>query len=357
MNISAEAIYWIFSTLPQVLAALAGLVMAGLTVYDQNMNRRIDDDPSLGTILWPQIDKVFEVGWNFFVSSILFILLDIGALAYADEISSQLATVTILWNTSGWVCLILFIVLILGNIWALFLLIPILNFALSEKGRNRIIKEETTETKRALEAEEQEGNEGGNTQQGEEVPADDQVSPMTFIEHFREFEQAVRAYFPDEGYFMFGKRTGVSFMVKQLCKENIIQKRYENELQNIIKLRNLYVHGAEIDNVSKKVIARLDEVSNILRERLPGYYEHTLGRKAEMWRKWINEYASDNKDKDNLIETVTTNVSHGKYHILINGYHVTVKPKLPDGAYGERLTVSHNDVQEFIRYLDMLRNE
>ncbi|MDE5874206.1 MAG: hypothetical protein K2H15_01060 [Muribaculaceae bacterium] len=42
-----DTIYWIFSTLPQVLAALAGLIMAGLAIYDQNLKREIDRDSSL----------------------------------------------------------------------------------------------------------------------------------------------------------------------------------------------------------------------------------------------------------------------------------------------------------------------
>ncbi|MDE6582161.1 MAG: hypothetical protein K2K47_06530 [Duncaniella sp.] len=359
MNISSDAIYWIFSTLPQVLAALAGLVMTGLTVYDQNLSRRIDEDPSREDILQPIVDGTFRRGRKFFVFSIVCILLDVGVLAYAEKISKGIAEVSVLGNGESIVWLSVFLLLLVGNCYTLWLLMPILNVALSKKDRSKIIAKETDETKKALDAEEQspDSKNGVKTPDESDKDGDDTLSPMIFIEYFRRLENAVKAYFPEVEGFTLGRRASMAFMVGQLCKDNIIPRDYENELKNIIKLRNLYIHGAEIGYVSKKVIDRLKEVTDLLTRNLPGNYMKILGPKAEEWRKWINEYASDNKDKDNLIETVTTNASHGKYHILINGYHVTVKPKLPDGSSGERLTVSHNDVQEFIRYLDMLRNE
>ena len=153
--ISEEAIYWIFSTLPQVLAALAGLVMTGLTLFDQNLGRRIDDVPSLSAVLQPLVDDTFRSGRKFFVFSIVCILLDVGALAYAEKISKGIAEVSVLGNGESIVWLSVFLLLLVGNCYTLGLLMPILNVTLSKKGRNRIIAKETDETKKALDAEEE----------------------------------------------------------------------------------------------------------------------------------------------------------------------------------------------------------
>lgn len=356
--ISEEAIYWIFSTLPQVLAALAGLVMTGLTLFDQNLGRRIDDVPSLSAVLQPLVDDTFRSGRKFFVFSIVCILLDVGALAYAEKISKGIAEVSVLGNGESIVWLSVFLLLLVGNCYTLGLLMPILNVALSEKGRSRIIAKETDTTKKALDAEEQspDSKNGVKTPVEADKGGDDTLSPMIFIEYFRRFEQAVKAYFPEEEGFTLGRRANMAFMVGQLCKDNIIPRNYENELKNIIKLRNLYIHGAEIGNVSKKVIDRLKEVTDRLTRYLPVYYMKTLGPKAAEWNKWVEKYADTSKDIEDLINAVTKKYHHGKYGISINGYHIIVETTDKSGQK-EKLIIAHRDEGDFVRFLRMMENK
>lgn len=357
--ISEEAIYWIFSTLPQVLAALTGLVMTGLTIYDNNINKEISESESKSSAAYlaPLLKSVYKRAKWFFGCSILSIIVDVIILFYAREFAWYLQNLDLLAPFNAVATLVLLILLILINLAAIALIIPIISPVLNPSSRKTfrdkeidIVKSDLKKYEYTSSRSEHEKSEGGeestDSKSSGTQESSTSVKPIFFIEYFREFERAVREFFPSSsGSF---KNEGLTSLVRKLSDDGIISDDELPELIDIIKLRNLYIHGGKIGDVDNRIIKRLEDVTASLKEKIIPYKKTLRKSKIEeLFDIWIRNNVEDLDDAFNLEQAIRFHQTYGQYRVSINGYYLIVRP-----THGNSLRLRHNEVELFIKMLE-----
>lgn len=343
-----DTIYWIFSTLPQVLAALAGLIMAGLAIYDQNLKREIDRDSSLKSIINPIQKRLFRESMVFFIISVLAIIADVVAMGYAEEVQTYYEgaiknDLTAVNEWKKWIWLLGGIGVL--NFAALFLLFPLLYSVLNPNIRTKV---RGKEKKKVMEELDKELNATTQVSPNKEKASSTMktVSPELFSDYYHEFEKIVGDYFPDNR--RLGRIENMSRLIRRLFDSGIIPREFKRpEIQNIVKLHNLQLHGEDIGQQNEKIVHILKELTHILRERLPEFMVDKLGERGEMWKRWIDNNVADFDEAHNLDQAIRYHQSYGEYNVLFNGYCIVVTP-----SDGKRLVLPHSAVQEFLRYLE-----
>lgn len=344
-----DTIYWIFSTLPQVLAALAGLVMAGLAIYDQNLKREIDHDSSLKGIIYPIQKRLFRESMVFFIISLFAIIVDVVALGYAENVQTYYDealknnSVEALkeWTSRKWT-LGGFVIL---NFAALSLLFPLLYTVLNPNIRATVRGKEKRKVMEELDKELNDNTSSAPNNE-KDSSAIKTVSPELFSEYYNEFENIVGDYFPDNR--RSGRIEDMTELVRRLFDSGIIPREFrQQEVQNIVKLHNLQLHGEDIGEQNEKIVHILKALTQILRESLPAFMVSSLGERGKMWKRWIDNNVADFEEAHNLDQAIRYHHSYGEYKVIFNGYHTVVTP-----SDGKNLVLPHSAAQEFLHYLE-----
>ncbi len=352
---SEEAIYWIFSTLPQVLAALTGLVMAGLSFFDQNLKKEVSNDDTKDVILDPILKKIYRRASIFLVTSIVTIIVDVTVLSYAKTLSDRIQNISYLPSLEALLLLFILFLLIILNGGSLCLIFPILNPVLDPDLRNETRDKQVGKIKADLNLADNDAdldeNDAQKNQQGEKksnVSTDElsSVTPIVFMEYFREFEKAVRRFFPKSS--QEGRAEGLTSLVRKLSYDNVISKKEVGEISNIIKLRNLYIHGAEIGDVKTSIIKLLENLTSALNQKFERHMQSLPASEAnERFSSWIDDNVEDLDEAYNLEQAIKSKHRYGEYDVLFNGYGLIIKCDNKNTLF-----LSYNDVDDFLKLLE-----
>lgn len=341
------------------MAALTGLVIAALTLFDQNLRKQIRKDDSLDTINSAIQSKVYLYAKVFFILSLLSIAIDVAILYYAPQLATFLQQKHLLLSCQIALTNIAIILIFLLNASPFLSLIPLINLILNPDSRNKLKDRLTEEVVKELNEIDNETDNTTNTPvettAQPEVPTENQGTPpestddpdrisiaprypnledsekneivgSKLMMYYRKFEKVVRSFFPVPAT---GERNEpLSMLIRRLYDDKVFSKKIFNELRSITKLRNLYMHGGDIGEIDPKVIIRLDEITKTLRDKRAYFRKkfRTLNEEQH-YSNWIDKNVSDFEDAANLDQAVRYGIPFGEYKVVkFNDESIVIAP-------------------------------
>lgn len=246
-SIDSNSIYYIFSTGAQTLAALVGFVLTVYIFSHQNFRNIISDDESLEEIIGDNIKKYYKL--------IVFLSAYTAIVLIADLLMLQLNKV------SDWLYKeVLFTLIALLNVFGIIIAFSIGLYILRPFNPSKWAKEIYD---RQDEVKKQKNPESFETQDinGTTIKAGD------FIEEFIKFEKMIVKYTNDKYGMNSYRRSTLKNRLEMLLINRLVTENVFKELLNIIKLRNLVVHG-EVNIIDKNVYDHLIKINKELEKDL-----------------------------------------------------------------------------------------
>lgn len=289
-----ETLYWILSTMPQVIGAMTGLVIAGMTFIYGYFDKRVEKKPDTETVIKVIKRQLYWKSISLLGITILAITFDIILLGYTPYLAEQIrrfGSLSLYESAKIFICGEILLGLNIGVLVILIeLLVRILNPDIFDEINNELASKERKESK-----------------------GEDAVPPETFLTYFRKFEKVVRDFFRNESEF---SRTGITSLIKNLINESEISKDEFPLIQEIINKRNIFVHGGDIGKVNRKVINYLERLTADLEKRLTVFQaKRRRTRQDEAFRIWIRNNVDDFDDAVQLDHAVRYAESYGIYHV------------------------------------------
>ncbi len=219
-----EVFLWLVSTAPQVLAALIGLSFAAMTFRTSAIESLISKDDSLLEIEGEVKRLIFNGFKLVLVLGVLVIGIDLGYVAsagridFSSSLSCALVYVFLFFNAAGLLSICLFMITV------------------GDPEYHKVAAKNLMKSYRP-----------------------GTVSSSEFVMHFRDLEVALRALYPQNGQQRY---LTVRDMLRLLASDGRISKNEYYELLNINRLRNLIVHGDEIDKVEQDLDDKLKGFTN-----------------------------------------------------------------------------------------------
>jgi len=319
---SADTLYWILSTLPQVIAALTGLLLTATTFVYQNLDKNEKDvvyDFSIEIIEGVK-KEIHKSTIRLLVVSIVAIIYDVVWLAFTSWISWQISAFAFLSSRCQFWIIVFWLALIGINTTSLLLLIMLLRQILDPEFKKKVVVKMSKIEKAKNNEQTSKSKNDDNTAESEADSKFDNtyasVSPEVLIQHFRLFERSVRQYKIDN-HLLGQQPIPLRAQIRKLADEMVIPKQDLNDINHIIKLRNLYLHEGDIGNVSKELDDKLLRITQILNLRLPAYRrEHQRTTMEDVFLIWIDENVEDLKDAYELLQAIQLpNTQYGSYYV------------------------------------------
>lgn len=225
--VSTETLYWFFSTVPQVIAALTGLSFAAMTFKSSKIDEIIAKDDTKSEILEELKKLIYKSFKIMIIPSIFFIAYDLLLLYGIEWLSAHIIIehIAVDFFLSGNL-----VVLILQVVFPL----TISNPSYQKEAVENLIKD-------------------SNYKPGT-------VDASTFIMDFRELEKAIREKAQD----MDGvtEHPSVRMLANYLKSKGSLSFRDVNDISNLSRLRNLMIHEGAYDTIEQELDQRLKELTN-----------------------------------------------------------------------------------------------
>lgn len=231
-----ESLYWIFSTASQTLAAFIGLLFAGSSFIYNKIDSKIEKD-STYTEIYEEYKKNISHGLIHVLSCA------IGSIAFDIVYLFTIPILTI--NQSLPYTIVLLLLNIYTIIYSIFYVYKIMNPNVIHVTIDQLSKELETKNKKDV------------------IPA------IEFVKHFIEFEKILRSY--DKKYLINDTENlhlTLRKIIDKLIFEGIINSAQRSDIYIIIQLRNLILHGGEIENIEKKYDTILQDLTSSIQKEL-----------------------------------------------------------------------------------------
>lgn len=242
-----NALDWLFSTLPQAIAALVGLIVASASFILGKIDDRIEMDSTLAEIGNEVKSKIYNGLKNLLYWTLGVVFIDLLCL-YLNPLSNN--KVVSFSGDFDFYFAVTFIFVLL-NTYAFYRALAYVKKIMNPKFFDDEIKLLSEKFRDDVKE-----REGSNI-----------VKVGEFIEHFIEFERLLRHsdLFPDNSQ---SKMLTMSQMVWELYKREVIDRNTLNKIREIIKLRNVVMHGGDVVQVKKELDDKLVEITRKLKEKL-----------------------------------------------------------------------------------------
>lgn len=224
-----ETMYWLFTTAPQALAALIGIIFTGMFFVAESIDNRAKEDQTLIEIVEAAKKAVYKNMRVVAILSIITIIYDLVLVAFVDRIESIRDDSFTDWSIG------LFAVLNVSSVIVTFKYVfQTVNPSYFSKIANNLSKEYRT----------------------------GDVKSEVFINHYIKFERAARDLAVIKQ--MNARFTGTRDLLRILVSNGIISPEDERRMMEISKIRNLIVHGEKIEKVSRSYDEELQRITGIL---------------------------------------------------------------------------------------------
>lgn len=221
--------YWLFTTAPQALAALIGIIFTGMFFVAESIDNRAKEDQTLIEIVEAAKKAVYKNMRVVAILSIITIIYDLVLVAFVDRIESIRDDSFTDWSIG------LFAVLNVSSVIVTFKYVfQTVNPSYFSKIANNLSKEYRT----------------------------GDVKSEVFINHYIKFERAARDLAVIKQ--MNARFTGTRDLLRILVSNGIISPEDERRMMEISKIRNLIVHGEKIEKVSRSYDEELQRITGIL---------------------------------------------------------------------------------------------
>lgn len=224
-----ETMYWLFTTAPQALAALIGIIFTGMFFVAESIDNRAKEDQTLIEIVEAAKNALYKNMRVVAILSIITIIYDLVLVAFVDRIESIRDDSFTDWSIG------LFAVLNVSSVIVTFKYVfQTVNPSYFSKIANNLSKEYRT----------------------------GDVKSEVFINHYIKFERAARDLAVIKQ--MNARFTGSRDLLRILVSNGIISPEDERRMMEISKIRNLIVHGEKIEKVSRSYDEELQRITNII---------------------------------------------------------------------------------------------
>lgn len=305
MEISSDTIYWVFSTLPQVIAALTGLLLTGTTFIFPKLDQEVEKNDSWFDIIDRVKIKIYKnVKWLLLIS-ICAIIIDIVALVIENWLTNCFENINVI-TCSEWVCyIILWVVAISLNLASFVFLYSLLKKLLDPNFKNIARDELATEINKQEVKQEHDSASGKS----------DKVSIKDFWESFRAFENIIRQY----GYSNPRDKNSLYETVKKIILTNRLPEEYLPYIEEMIRIRNVYAHGGKIEFVSKSLFDKLEEITATLNDFLINKRDKGLDAQSKFFfDKWISNNVGELTEAYELLQSIRFHQNYGPYRVETN---------------------------------------
>lgn len=291
-----DTLYWILSTLPQVIGAMTGLLVAGITFLFQSLDKEMEKDESSIPAISEMKQQIYAKTIVLLIVSILAILIDVISLGGTPWLSDKLSNLS--WMKWMGQLIVFFICMVtVGiNLYSFVMLFRILKKILNpdyQKNVNNSLAEK----------------------ENRNISTTDSVSPQEFLDYFIKFERKIRDFFPHSL-----QHDPLRSLINQLVGENIISRVDVGRIQSIINKRNIFAHGGNIGRVDNNTIDFLTKQIAELDSKLQSYLENRrVSRMEEVFKIWIKRYVEDFSDAEQLDQAVRYERDYGIYKASKDG--------------------------------------
>ena len=221
-----ETMYWLFTTAPQSLAALIGIIFTGMFFVAESIDNHAKEDQTLIEIVEAAKKALYKNMRVVAILSIITIIYDLVLVAFVDCIKG---------NSFTDLSIGLFAVLNVSSVIVTFKYVfQTVNPSYFSKIANNLSKEYRT----------------------------GDVKSEVFINHYIKFERAARDLAVIKQ--MNARFTGTRDLLRILVSNGIISPEDERRMMEISKIRNLIVHGEKIEKVSRSYDEELQRITNII---------------------------------------------------------------------------------------------
>lgn len=293
-----ETLYWFFSTLPQVVAALAGLLLTATTFLFSKLDGEVDKDPSLSTIVDEEKKRIHNSAFNLLLITLGAISIDVIGIfisGWLDATAKHFAEGPYAYD----ILLVIFMLsAICLNVWSLCNLFSLVGKIIAPEFRVS-----TRDTIAKLIQEEESPKTGG-------------VPPMKFMEQFRVFEQKARLLVADSVESV--RKESIRNIVEMLRSDNLLSPSDYDKIVRMIKMRNIYIHGGNIGNVTNETYNDIKEITGHLDVLLEKRSQERNARVLKVFNKWIDTNVGDYKEAYELQQAIRFNHPYGAYSATID---------------------------------------
>lgn len=228
--VDEDTLYWLFTTAPQTIAALVAITVTGMIFMVGNIENRVKMDSTLYDIAEAAKVSMFRSLRVVAGFSMLVIAYDLAMVRGVKCISTGKGISEYLYG-GFWAF----------NISSLIVVAYYIFQVVNPKYFDRIIKNMSKDYK------------GGN------------VDKDTFLHNFINFEKIVRGLGGDNRRNQFASLMEINYM---LLSDGIITKDEARQLSEARKIRNLIVHGHDIDKIDRKYNDSLLQITEKIRKQL-----------------------------------------------------------------------------------------
>lgn len=222
-----NTMYWLFSTAPQTISALVGIIFTGMFFMAESIDNRIKADSSLTEIGDTAKAALYRNMRVVAILAAITIVYDLVLVAIVKNLTNE----NFCW--SGW----LFLFFVALNISTIYSALNYVFQAVSPSYFNKIASNLSSKYKSG------------------------EVDSQDFIKHFIIFERAARET-PDIKHI--DRRLSVRDILHILAANQLINTDDAKTMSEISKVRNLIVHGEPIEKVDRKLDEELRRITGKL---------------------------------------------------------------------------------------------
>lgn len=228
-----ETMYWLFTTAPQAVAALIGIIFTGMFFMAESIDNRAKEEQSLLEIAEAAKTALYKNMQIVAVLAAITIIYDLFLTSMVVRLSNPDFCLTN-WLIGG------FVVLNISTIYVTFM------YVFQAVNPNYFNKIAANLSRKYM---------------------DGDIDKSDFINHFITFERAAREipYIQQ----IDGRYMTIPEIIRILVSHEIINREDASQIYEINKIRNLIIHGEPIEKVDRKIDNKLQEITNKIIEAVP----------------------------------------------------------------------------------------
>ena len=253
---SIDTVYWIYSSVPQVLAALVGLIVTGVLFYYPSLDKRVEANLEFKDIVDTVKKRLHRYVGFLLISTAVAIALDIVIMRYASQSASIMTSDTELircipQSILFWVSLAINSIPILALIWVMMrIMAPGFEDITIERERQKIIIRQ----QKAIENEDRKESKDNRVEvDGTETVKDSEstnsssphnghtvrITDKQFLEQYIRFEDLARKWTELQ---KLDRELPMRSIIDNLRHKNIISKDCFIHLIEATRIRNFILH-------------------------------------------------------------------------------------------------------------------
>ncbi len=235
-----NALDWIFSTLPQALAALSGLVFAGASFLISHFDARAKSDDSLTEIMQTLEGIIHKSASYLFKTSCLVIVLDIIAIFLNPIRDGWTFSFGGSWDWYYFFAILLFILNVFSLAYTIKFVLTVLDPNLLDKAIGKV----------------------KDNYQINHNSESKHVDGIEYLRLFQEFENGIRKKVNEEtNNFVENNKMTTYQIIQFLYKNRVINSSTYKDLLDLNGIRNILVHGSIDENIPINRYNKLKELS------------------------------------------------------------------------------------------------